>query len=49
MPPRPVLTASRILRIAARPIRAAAVARARQNHIELALEHGLQEFARPIA
>ena len=41
--------ADRVLRIAARRLRAAGIARPGQHLVELAFEHGLQEFANPIA
>src|SRR5258707_554030 len=37
------------LRIVARRLRTASVVRPRQNHVELAFEHGLQKFPSPIA
>src|ERR1700674_2481718 len=39
----------RSLRIVPRRLRTASVVRARQNHVELAFEHGLQKFSSPIA
>ena len=41
--------ADRLLRFAARRLRMASVARPRQRHVELALDHGMDEFANPIA
>ena len=38
-----------LLRFAARRLRMASVARPRQRHVELALDHGMDEFANPIA
>ena len=39
----------RLLRFAARRLRMASVARPRQRHVELALDHGMDELADPIA
>ena len=41
--------ADRLLRFAARRLRMASVARPRQRHVELALDHGMDELANPIA
>jgi hypothetical protein len=39
----------RLLRFAARRFRMASVARPRQRNVQLALDHGMDEFANPIA
>src|SRR5271156_53587 len=40
---------ARLLRFAARRLRMASVARSRQRNVQLALDHGMDEFANPIA
>ena len=41
--------ADRLFRFAARRLRMACVARPQQRHVQLALDHGLDKFANPIA